>query len=65
MKISRQLNTFSYSEYIHLLKNHARYTDFNSLGLFRSILENEKLTAKQKFATRLSVLFLGSSSFYK
>ena len=52
MKISRRLNTFSYSEYIHLLKIYARYTDFNSLGLFRSILENEKLTAKQKTEIR-------------
>ena len=56
MKISRQLNTFSYSEYIHLLKNHARYTDFNSLGLFRSILENEKLTTKQKIEIRDAVI---------
>jgi len=52
MKISRQLNTFSYREYIHLLKNHTRYTDFNSLGLFRSILENEELTPKQKIEIR-------------
>jgi hypothetical protein len=52
MKISRQLNTLSYSEYLHLLRSYSRYTDFNSLGLFRSILENEKLTAEQKLEIR-------------
>lgn len=52
MKINRQLNTLSYSEYLHLLKNYLRFTDFNSLGLFRSILENEKLTLEQKIKIR-------------
>lgn len=52
MKINRQLNTLSYSEYFHLLRSYTRYTDFNSLGLFRSILENEKLTLEQKIAIR-------------
>lgn len=52
MKIGRQFNTLSHSEYLHLLKNHSRYTDFNTLGLFRSILENEKLTIEQKTEVR-------------
>jgi len=52
MKIGRQLNTLSYSEYLHLLKNYSRYTDFNSLGLFRSILENKKLILEQKIEVR-------------
>lgn len=52
MKISRQLNTLSYNECLHLLKNYSRFTDFNSLGLFRSILENEKLTIEQKMEIR-------------
>jgi hypothetical protein len=52
MKISRQLNTLSYGEYLNLLKNYSRFTDFNSLGLFRSILENEKLTLEQKVEIR-------------
>jgi hypothetical protein len=52
MKINRQLNTLSYSEYLHLLKNYSRFTDFNSLGLFRSVLENEKLTLAQKIEIR-------------
>ena len=52
MKIGRQLNTLSYGEYLKLLKKHSRFTDFNSLGLFRSILENEKLTLEQKLEIR-------------
>jgi hypothetical protein len=52
MKINRQLNTLSYSEYLHLLKNYSRFTDFNSLGLFRSVLENKKLTLAQKIEIR-------------
>ncbi|WP_195809229.1 hypothetical protein [Hymenobacter polaris] len=52
MKINRQLNTFTYGEYSHLLEHYQRFTDFNSLGLFRSITENEKLTPEQKIKVR-------------
>jgi len=52
MKVGRQLNTLSYNEYLHLLKNYSRFTDFNSLGLFRSILESENLTLEQKLEVR-------------
>jgi hypothetical protein len=52
MKIGQQLNTLSYGEYLNLLKNYSRFADFNSLGLFRSILENEKLTLEQKIQVR-------------
>jgi hypothetical protein len=52
MKINRQLNTLSYREYLHLLKSYSHFTDFNSLGLFRSILENEKITLEQKIEVR-------------
>jgi hypothetical protein len=52
MKIGRQLNTLTYSEYSHLLENYKKFTDFNHLGLFRSILENGKLVPTQKFEIR-------------
>lgn len=52
MKLSRQINTLTYSEYLHLLENYKKFTDFNHLGLFRSILENEKLAPTQKFEIR-------------
>lgn len=51
MKIGR-LNQLSEAEYRHLLANHRRYTDFNSLGLFRSLLENQKLDDAQRLRLR-------------
>ena len=51
-KINRKLNTFTYSEYDHLLEYYKKYTDFNTLGLFRSITENKKLDLEQKIKTR-------------
>jgi len=52
MKIGRQFNTFTYKEYFSVIDNHKKYTDFNTLGLYRSILENDKLSLEQKIAVR-------------
>lgn len=52
MKINRRLNTLTYPEYGSVLSQHQKYTDFNTLGLFRSIIENEKLDLPQKTALR-------------
>lgn len=52
MKLNRRLNQLSEAEYQHLLANYQRYTDFNSLGLFRSLLENEKLDLPQRLRLR-------------
>jgi hypothetical protein len=52
MKLGRQINTLTYSEYLHLLENYRKFTDFNHLGLFRSILENGKLEPAQKLEVR-------------
>ena len=52
MKINKRLNTLTHSEYLHLLKVYKSFTDFNSLGLFRSILENAKLSLTQKIEIR-------------
>lgn len=52
MKINKRLNTLTYQEYSSLLSQHQKYTDFNTLGLFRSITENEKLDPAQKIAIR-------------
>lgn len=43
MKIGKKFNQLSKGEYIHYIDNHKKYTDFNTLGLYRSICENEKL----------------------
>ncbi|WP_210116015.1 hypothetical protein [Hymenobacter wooponensis] len=48
MKLNRRLNQLSEAEYRYLLVNYRRYTDFNSLGLFRSLLENERLDLQQR-----------------
>lgn len=48
MKTGKQYNTFTKNEYIHLFKNHKKYTDFNTLWIYRSLLENEKLWIDEK-----------------
>jgi hypothetical protein len=52
MKIGIKLNQLTYAEYISILDRYQKYTDFNTLGLYRSILENDKLTLEQKIAIR-------------
>jgi hypothetical protein len=48
MKLNCRLNQLTETEYRHLLANHRRYTDFNPLGLFRSLLENNQLRLGQR-----------------
>ena len=52
MKIGRQFNTLTLKEYLFFIDNHKKYTDFNTLGLYRSITENKKLTMEDKIAVR-------------
>lgn len=52
MQIGKKFNRLSISEYHHYIANHKKYTDFNTLGLYRSILENEKLNTKERIALR-------------
>lgn len=52
MKIGKQFNTLTAKEYVFYIDNHAKYTDFNTLGLYRSITENEKLSLPQKLEVR-------------
>jgi hypothetical protein len=56
MKLGQQINALTYSGYLHLLENYMRFTDFNHLGLFRSILESEKLAPTQKLEIRDAVI---------
>ena len=48
MKVGKQFNTLTYGEYLHLIENHKKFTDFNTLGLFRSIVETTKLSLEEK-----------------
>lgn len=52
MKVGQQFNTLTYGEYLHLIANHRKFTDFNTLGLFRSIVETTKLSLEQKLELR-------------
>ena len=52
MKLGVKFNRLTYKEYFHCIENYKRYTDFNTLGLYRSILENKKLDLQQQIELR-------------
>jgi hypothetical protein len=52
MKIGIKFNQLTYREYIHILDRHKKYTDFNPLALYQSLVENNKLDLNQKIAIR-------------
>src|SRR5689334_22388773 len=52
MKIGRKFNQLTVDEYFHYIDNHKKYTDFNTLGLYRSISENDKLTNDDRIKVR-------------
>lgn len=61
MKIGIKFNLLTQQQYIQIIKNRHKYTDFNVLGLYRSIVENEKLDLAAKIAVR----DLAHESFFK
>lgn len=52
MKIGQKFNTLTLKEYLFYIDNHKRCSDFNVLGLYRSILENSKLNLDEKIQVR-------------
>lgn len=52
MQIGKRLNQLSFLEYQQIIENSDKYTDFNTLGLFRSLIENEYLDLAQKIEIR-------------
>lgn len=52
MELGKRFNTLVKGEYFLLIENHKQYSDFNTLGLYRSIIENEKLTLSDKIEVR-------------
>jgi hypothetical protein len=52
MKIGKKFNTLTTKEYFFYIDNYKKYTDFNVLGLYRSIVENNKLSLDDKVAVR-------------
>src|SRR5688572_15758493 len=52
MKIGQKFNKLTVKEYFFYIDNYRKYTDFNMLGLYRSIIENDKLTPADKIEVR-------------
>ena len=52
MKIGQPFNKLHAKEYLFYIDHYKKYTDFNTLGLYRSLLENEKLSGNDKIAVR-------------
>lgn len=52
MKIDEQFNQLTLKEYFYYIDHHKKYTDFNTLGLYRSLTENERLSINDKIAIR-------------
>jgi len=67
MKIGRKFNQLSKSEYFHFIDNYKKYTDFNTLGMFRSICENEKLNLEDRKEIRdyANTIFEKTFNFYQ
>src|SRR3990170_2614037 len=65
MKIGRKFNLLTLKEYKYYIENHKKYVDFNTLGLYRSILENGKITISNKIEVRdfANKFFLKSFNF--
>lgn len=52
MKIWKKFNSLTLQEYIFYIDNRKKYTDFNELGLFRSVFENEQISSEEKIQLR-------------
>jgi len=52
MKLGKKFNTLTYQQYVFAINNHKDYSDWNNLGLYRSITENEKLSLEEQIAVR-------------
>lgn len=52
MKMDKKFNTLTLKKYFYYIDNHKKYTDFNTLGLYRSLTENEKLDIAEKIEVR-------------
>jgi hypothetical protein len=67
MKIGRKFNQLSKSEYFHFIDNYKKYTDFNTLGMYRSIFENDKLELNDRIELRdyANTIFGKTFDFYQ
>jgi len=63
MNIGRKFNELNLEEYIFFIDNHKKYEDFNTLGLYRSLLENKILSLQDKIAIRIHAHSLFKKNF--
>lgn len=52
MEIGQKFNRLTLQEYFFYIDNYKKYKDFNTLGLYRSIVENGKLSLEEKIQVR-------------
>jgi hypothetical protein len=52
MEIGQQFNKLTLKEYFFYIDNYKKYNDFNTLGLYRSIIENNILDFADKIEVR-------------
>lgn len=52
MKVNKPFNQFTKQEYLESIPNHKKYSSFNTLGLYRSLLENKNLSLEEKLEIR-------------
>jgi hypothetical protein len=52
MKLTQKFNQLTFLEYVRVIERHRDYSNLNILGLFRSILENNKLDLDRKIEIR-------------
>ncbi|MDB5030359.1 hypothetical protein [Mucilaginibacter sp.] len=52
MIIGQKFNQLTIEEYFFYIDNYKKYEDFNTLGLYRSIVEHDKLSLEEKIAVR-------------
>ena len=52
MKIERQFKELNFEEYKFFIENHKNYSDFNTLGLYRSISENNNINIEEQIFIR-------------
>lgn len=52
MKINKPFNQLEKETYFEVIENHKSYSDFNTLGLYRSLTENELLSTEERIEVR-------------